>query len=134
MKSPMCRLVSWPKRRPPARSRSKTTIGLLEVGSICGVAFTSEVPVRIGLVTFKTWTQQDAMRAVASDRLLIETDAPYLAPVPHRGKRNEPSYVPAVARTLAEVRGTTYEEIAAGTTANATRLFWPKEKGMIDDR
>ncbi len=87
-----------------------------------------------GMVTFKTWTQQDAMRAVASDRLLIETDAPYLAPVPHRGKRNEPSYVPAVARTLAEVRGTTYEEIAAGTTANATRLFWPKEKGMIDDR
>ncbi len=84
-----------------------------------------------GMVTFKTWTQQDAMRAVASDRLLIETDAPYLAPVPHRGKRNEPSYVPAVARTLAEVRGTTYEEIAAGTTANAIRLFWPDE---LDDR
>ncbi|MBK7595704.1 MAG: TatD family hydrolase [Gemmatimonadetes bacterium] len=82
-------------------------------------------------MTFKTWTQQDAMRAVAADRLLIETDSPYLAPVPHRGKRNEPSYVPAVAHSLAEVRGTTFEEIAADTTANATRLFWPKEK---DDR
>ena len=84
-----------------------------------------------GMVTFKSWDQQDAMRAVASDRLLIETDAPYLAPVPHRGKRNEPSYVPAVARSLAEVRGTTFDEIAAVTTSNALRLFWPDEQ---DDR
>lgn len=82
-----------------------------------------------GMVTFKSWTQQDAMRAVAADRLLIETDSPYLAPVPHRGKRNEPSFVPAVAHTLAEVRGTTFDSIAAATTANALRLFWPKETG-----
>ena len=84
-----------------------------------------------GMVTFRTWTDQESMRAVPADRLLIETDAPYLAPVPHRGKRNEPSFVAGVARTLAEVRGTTYDEIAAITTANAMRLFWPKER---DDR
>lgn len=80
-----------------------------------------------GMVTFRSWTDQESMRAVPGDRLLIETDAPYLAPVPHRGKRNEPSFVPAVARTLAEVRGTTYDEIAAITTANAMQLFWPDE-------
>lgn len=82
-----------------------------------------------GMVTFKSWNQQDAMRAVAADRLLIETDSPYLAPVPHRGKRNEPSFVPAVAHELANVRNTTFDDIAAMTTANATRLFWPKETG-----
>lgn len=84
-----------------------------------------------GMVTFKSWTQQDAMRAVASDRLLIETDSPYLAPVPHRGKRNEPSFVPAVAHALAEARGTTFDDIAVTTTANALRLFWPEKQ---DDR
>jgi len=78
-----------------------------------------------GMVTFRSWTDQESMRAVQADRLLIETDAPYLAPVPNRGKRNEPSFVPAVARTLAEVRGVSFEEIAATTTANAMRLFWP---------
>jgi TatD DNase family protein len=82
-----------------------------------------------GMVTFRSWTDQDTMRAVPDDRLLIETDAPYLAPVPHRGKRNEPSFVPGVARTLAEVRGTTYDSIAAMTTSNALRLFWSEEEG-----
>ena len=80
-----------------------------------------------GMVTFRTWTDQESMRAVPADRLLIETDAPYLAPVPHRGKRNEPSFVVGVARTLAEVRGTTYDDIAAITTANAMQLFWPDD-------
>lgn len=78
-----------------------------------------------GMVTFRSWTDQESMRAVPSDRLLIETDAPYLAPVPHRGKRNEPSFVPEVARMLAEVRGVSFDDIAATTTANAMRLFWP---------
>jgi TatD DNase family protein len=77
-----------------------------------------------GMVTFKSWTQQDTVRAVAADRLLIETDSPYLAPVPLRGRRNEPAFVVEVARAVATIRGTTYDEIAALTTANATRLFW----------
>jgi TatD DNase family protein len=84
-----------------------------------------------GMVTFRSWTDQDTMRAVAAERLLVETDAPYLAPVPYRGKRNEPSFVVEVARMLAEVRGTTFEEIAARTTENAMRLFWPEAQ---DDR
>jgi TatD DNase family protein len=77
-----------------------------------------------GMVTFKSWTQQDTVCAVPDDRLLIETDSPYLAPVPHRGKRNEPAFVAEVARRLAALRGTSFEAIAVLTTANAEQLFW----------
>ena len=77
-----------------------------------------------GMVTFSSWRQDDTVRAVAADRLLIETDSPYLAPVPHRGKRNEPGFVAEVARKVAALRGVSFEEIAAVTTANAERLFW----------
>jgi TatD DNase family protein len=54
---------------------------------------------------------------------MLETDAPYLAPVPNRGKRNEPAYVPHIAQVLAEVKGVNVEEIARATTENARRLF-----------
>lgn len=80
-----------------------------------------------GMVTFKSWTQLDTIRAVSADRLLIETDAPYLAPVPQRGKRNEPAFVVEVARRIAEVRGVTFEEIAEVTTNNAMQLFWASQ-------
>jgi TatD DNase family protein len=60
---------------------------------------------------------------VPIDRLLIETDCPYLAPHPHRGKRNETGYVRLVAQTIAELRGMTLEALAEQTTANACRLF-----------
>jgi TatD DNase family protein len=77
-----------------------------------------------GIVTFKN---AGVVREVAQlcplDRMLIETDAPYLAPVPHRGKTNEPSFVPFVAQTIAEVHNKTFEEIAQQTTVNARRLF-----------
>jgi TatD DNase family protein len=76
------------------------------------------------MVTFKSWTQLDTVRAVPADRLLIETDAPYLAPVPLRGKRNEPAFVVEVARLVAEIRGVTIEAIAESTTDNAMKLFW----------
>lgn len=78
-----------------------------------------------GMVTFKSWAQLDTIRAVPANRLLIETDAPYLAPVPHRGKRNEPAFVVEVARRIAEVRGVAFETIAEITTNNAMRVFWP---------
>ena len=77
-----------------------------------------------GVVTFRTAGPiREAVRIVPRDRLLVETDCPFLAPVPHRGKRNEPAWVVETARKVAEVWGTTVEEVARATTANALRLF-----------
>jgi len=77
-----------------------------------------------GMVTFpKSGELRDIARDVPAERLLVETDAPFLAPVPYRGKRNEPSYVVESARTLAEVRGLTFDELAALTTRNVRTLF-----------
>jgi TatD DNase family protein len=77
-----------------------------------------------GVVTFKTADAiREAVRIVPRDRLLVETDCPFLAPIPHRGKRNEPAYVVETARKVAEVWGTSLEEVAVVTTANARRLF-----------
>ncbi|HTS24562.1 MAG TPA: TatD family hydrolase [Bryobacteraceae bacterium] len=77
-----------------------------------------------GVLTFpKAETVRQAARITPDERLLVETDCPYLAPVPHRGKRNEPAFVVETAARLAEVRGSTPPEIAALTTANFERLF-----------
>lgn len=76
-----------------------------------------------GMVTFRTWGRDEVVRRLPLDRLLIETDAPYLAPVPHRGRRNEPAWVLEVARRVAEVRGMPVEEVARITTENAVRVF-----------
>lgn len=76
-----------------------------------------------GVLTFKTAENvRESARITPDNRLLIETDAPYLAPIPYRGKRNEPSMMVETVRKLAEVRGTTPERIAAITTANFERL------------
>jgi TatD DNase family protein len=76
-----------------------------------------------GVMTFpKAESVREAARMTPEDRLLLETDAPYLAPVPHRGKRNEPAYTAHTARKLAEVRGVPVEQIARATTANFERL------------
>ena len=76
-----------------------------------------------GMITFpKAQEIRDAAALTPDDRLLIETDAPYLAPVPYRGKRNEPAFMVETARRLAEVRGTTVEHIASVTTRNFERL------------
>jgi TatD DNase family protein len=79
-----------------------------------------------GIVTFKNAQDlRDVAAFVPPDRLLIETDSPYLAPVPYRGKTNNPSYVPYVAGELARVRGVGVDEIARLTSANFDRLFRP---------
>ena len=62
-------------------------------------------------------------QGLPADRFLVETDAPYLAPLPYRGKRNEPAYVVEVAKVLADVRGVSFEEICRQTTENFFRLF-----------
>ncbi|HOW61056.1 MAG TPA: TatD family hydrolase [Candidatus Contendobacter sp.] len=82
-----------------------------------------------GIVTFKNAKPiQDAAQRVPANRLLVETDSPYLAPVPHRGKPNHPAWVRHVADFVARLRGETLEQVAAVTTANYLRLFgWPAE-------
>jgi TatD DNase family protein len=78
-----------------------------------------------GILTFKT---SEALRAIAreipAERLLVETDAPYLAPTPYRGKRNEPSYVVETAKVLADIKGVSFDEIARITSENARRCYW----------
>lgn len=77
-----------------------------------------------GPVTFSNGRQaREAALAVPTDRLLLETDCPYLAPTPYRGQRNEPAHVARVAQELARLKGMSPEELAAETTANACRLF-----------
>ena len=77
-----------------------------------------------GPLTFKNAAKlPDIVREAPQERLLIETDSPYLAPVPKRGKRNEPAYVVHVAAKIAELRGESVEEVAAYTTENARRLY-----------
>ncbi len=79
-----------------------------------------------GMITFRSWIADDLVRRVPHDRLLIETDGPYLAPVPHRGKRNEPAFVRQVAARLAAVLGIGLDDCIALTTANAVRCFGPR--------
>ena len=76
-----------------------------------------------GMVTFKNWRLDDAVRETPLDRLLLETDSPYLAPVPYRGKRNEPGFVRAVAERVAGVRGMPVDQLIAATGENAARVF-----------
>ena len=79
------------------------------------------------MVSFRSWTQGDTVRRVPLDRLLIETDSPYLAPVPYRGRRNEPAFVAEVVRALGTMRDETDTVLREATTANAVRLFWPPD-------
>lgn len=77
-----------------------------------------------GVVTYKkTEALQDAVRFAPADRLLVETDTPYLAPVPHRGKRNEPSFVVETGKKVAELKGLPVEALAETTSQNAARAF-----------
>jgi TatD DNase family protein len=76
-----------------------------------------------GVLTYKNSGLPEAIAQVPLEFLLLETDAPFLAPVPHRGRRNESAYIPDIARKLAEVKGVSVEEVAAVTTGNAKKLF-----------
>ena len=76
-----------------------------------------------GVLTYKKASIAETVRRIPLDRILLETDSPYLTPVPHRGKRNECSYIPLIAAKLSEQTGSSVEEIAETTTDNAYKLF-----------
>lgn len=76
-----------------------------------------------GVVTFKNSHLQKVVAAVGPEHIILETDAPFLAPAPYRGKRNEPSYIPIIAAKVAELSGRSINEVAEITTRNAVRLF-----------
>ena len=76
-----------------------------------------------GIVTFRSWANEALLRLIPDDRLLAESDSPYLAPVPHRGKRNEPAWVSFTVARLAVARGTDASAIGVLTVQNARRLF-----------
>jgi TatD DNase family protein len=86
-----------------------------------------------GILTFKnSQALRDIAAALPPDRILVETDAPYLAPLPYRGKRNEPAYVAETAKVLAEIRGVTADEIARQTTENFFHLFNKVPRQLAD--
>ncbi|MBQ2367772.1 MAG: TatD family hydrolase, partial [Bacteroidaceae bacterium] len=76
-----------------------------------------------GVVTYKKSDLPDVLSVLPLERIVLETDSPYLAPVPRRGRRNESSYIPFIAQRIAEIYGTTVERVAEVTTATAERLF-----------
>lgn len=87
-----------------------------------------------GPVTFKNARKpKEVAKAIPLDRLLVETDCPYLAPHPYRGKRNEPAYVKLVAEEIAALKGLSFEEVAGATTENAKRIFRIKDKKSLSN-
>lgn len=115
-------LAEWGRRVPAVILHSFSSgPAVWEVGLAVGAYFSFS-----GMVTFRNWPLTDRVTACPADRLLVETDAPFLAPVPHRGKRNEPAFVSQVAARIAEFRGAATGTIAAQTTANAARCFGPR--------
>lgn len=76
-----------------------------------------------GVVTFRKASVAEAVRRIPLEHILLETDAPYLAPVPHRGERNESAYIPIIAAKIAEIKGLTLSEVEEATTLNAQKLY-----------
>ena len=88
-----------------------------------------------GILTFPRAVElKDAVRTVPLDRILVETDAPYLAPVPHRGKRNEPAWVKGTLEAVARERGQGVDEVRAAVTATYTRLFGPPGRKLASHK
>jgi TatD DNase family protein len=112
-------LRDWGRRVPAVVLHSFSSgAAVWEAGMAIGGYFSFS-----GMITFKNWTLSDRLTACPPDRLLVETDAPYLAPVPHRGARNEPAFVRAVAECAAAARGESAPDFFARSTANARRCF-----------
>lgn len=119
-------LEAWAKDLPPSL---KDRPGVLHSFS-APAAFAERalaIHFYLGFTGPVTYKNADDLRRVAAaaplDRILVETDAPFLTPVPHRGKRNEPAYIPLIAERIAALKGLPLDAFAAATTANAERLF-----------
>ena len=109
----------WGRQVPAIVLHSFTgSRALFDVGMDVGAYFSFS-----GMISFKNWRPSVRPSDCPTDRLLVETDAPYLAPVPHRGRRNEPAYVREVAASLARQLAQTPEAVAQRTTDNAVQLF-----------
>lgn len=89
-------------------------IFLIEHGFLLGIG---------GVVTYKNSAMAEVVKQIPLDKILLETDAPYLPPVPHRGQRNESAYIPLIAAKIAEIKGISIEDVASTTTNNAKVLF-----------
>ncbi len=96
----------------------KEALEIIELGFMLGIG---------GVLTFKNSNLREILKDIPLEHILLETDSPYLAPVPYRGKRNESSYTSIVAETLAQVKEDTAENISTITSSNAARLFRLKE-------
>lgn len=119
---------------PPHRGVMHCFTGDLDYARAC-----IDMGMHLGVGGVVTYRRSDALREALRwaplERLVLETDAPYLAPAPYRGKRNEPSFLPLVAATLAELRDMPLEQVAHVTTANAERLFdLSRDDGTARDR
>lgn len=119
-------LEMWARDLPPAlRERAGVLHSYSALGAVAERALAAGFYLGFtGPITFKN---ADELRRVAAgvplDRILVETDAPFLTPTPHRGKRNEPAYIPLIVERLAALKTISKDEMAAATTANAERLF-----------
>ena len=87
---------------------------IIDLGLLLGIG---------GVVTFKKSSLQEIVQEVNLEHMVLETDAPYLAPVPYRGKRNESSYIPLIAEKIAELKDVPIQEVALITTRNAEKVF-----------
>ena len=76
------------------------------------------------MITFKNARKDDVVRAIPTDRLMLETDCPYMTPEPYRGRPNRPAYVRYVALKIAQILGKDYEQVCSETSANAARIFY----------
>jgi TatD DNase family protein len=114
-------LHEWAGRSPLILHSFSGGPALLRAGMEAGAYFSFS-----GMITFKSWRWIDSPTACPADRLLVETDAPYLAPVPHRGRRNEPAFVRQVADGLARARGMAAAALESQLAANARQVFGPR--------
>jgi TatD DNase family protein len=93
---------------------SETAKQIIDLGFLLGIG---------GVVTYKNSNLADSLKYIPLQHMVLETDAPYLSPAPHRGKRNESSYITIIAERLAAIKGVTIEEVAEITSANAEKIF-----------